>query len=498
MSDKNQPAKDGNDSLYIMFAVVIIILVLWYVNHTLISSAVIFFKKAEIWLFAQFGPRAARVYAALGATNPEALSMKGLANLLAATGAAMAPYGTIVCGILAGVYWWRVPKFRGSFTIPTLIKSEMRIWPTIAPASIKGIISQPLTQGPWATALTEWEFAKLYNLAYDRASTPIYDFATRNLIFVADKVDLKRLKAVMLADVNRKRGEGYTVAIQAGLIDRDGVLDTRQLELSLKSEEKALAQAGRLNVDRAQELLELQLGPRWEGFSKLSPVMRAVAASLVLRIVGDRDKSMDALDRMALDFTKACAKNINKPEPIDYSWADPIIAQHQNHPDVKKVIAAHAYVYTVFAGMVVEARAGRSAGVFSSSWLKWLRTMDRRLWYTINAVGRYAFFVECVGIMSHYLYEKRVGHAVMPRMVKYGVSYSHNRELVAGLEFALNNFKPGDGIFETESLLNDGTAQVIEYGHAPEYASNIDNLPQEAYELANRLGMARLPKEETA
>jgi len=57
------------------------------------------------------------------------------------------------------------------------------------------------------------------------------------------------------------------------------------------------------------------------------------------------------------------------------------------------------------ASMLEEARAD---GVVASSDFLWLKPMDRKLWYTLNCVGRQTPFAEVAGIFAHWLAEKEV------------------------------------------------------------------------------------------
>ena len=49
-------------------------------------------------------------------------------------------------------------------------------------------------------------------------------------------------------------------------------------------------------------------------------------------------------------------------------------------------------------------------------------SVDRRMWYMLNSVGRQTSTVEVSGVFSHWLAEKRMERAVKTPMVKEAVS----------------------------------------------------------------------------
>ena len=53
----------------------------------------------------------------------------------------------------------------------------------------------------------------------------------------------------------------------------------------------------------------------------------------------------------------------------------------------------------------------------SSADFLWLKPVDRRLWYTLNSVGRQTPFAEVAGIFAHWIAEKEAGRKLLVPMV---------------------------------------------------------------------------------
>lgn len=195
------------------------------------------------------------------------------------------------------------------------------------------------------------------------------------------------------------------------------------------AEKYGLAQrGGAVNRDAARDIFIKQLGPLWAGPQALPVHARAILAAFILRIAGKKEESLAAFRKMGATFATSGISG------MDTSWVDAALAAHGKHPNVRRVYERHAYVFTVMATMEQIARAD---GVLPSPLFIWLKTVDRRLWYTLNNVGRYSFHVECAGIMSHWLFEKSVRQACPSPMVEKALD---------GFEEALTEYSDDDSL----------------------------------------------------
>jgi intracellular multiplication protein IcmP len=112
----------------------------------------------------------------------------------------------------------------------------------------------------------------------------------------------------------------------------------------------------------------------------------------------------------------------------DFGWVEPLIERAMKSRRVKPLLERHAYVYTMMAGLLEEAR---TPGVLASCDFRWLKPKDRRLFYTMNCVGRRTAFAEVAGIFAHWLAEKSTGRALYVPYVA---------EAVRGLKEAMDQF----------------------------------------------------------
>jgi hypothetical protein len=91
-----------------------------------------------------------------------------------------------------------------------------------------------------------------------------------------------------------------------------------------------------------------------------------------------------------------------------------LVKKAELNPAIQKILDSHFYKKTVFARFLEEAR---KAGVLASCEFLWIKKFDRDLWFTLSQVGRTASFVECAGVWSHYISEKKVGRKLVSPMI---------------------------------------------------------------------------------
>ncbi|PIQ44131.1 MAG: phosphoesterase [Gammaproteobacteria bacterium CG12_big_fil_rev_8_21_14_0_65_46_12] len=144
---------------------------------------------------------------------------------------------------------------------------------------------------------------------------------------------------------------------------------------------------------KANQLFVKQLGPLWRGTEALPMHVKALFAAFAARIAGDAEASH------ALLMQIAASANGGK---LNFSGVKALLAKHENNPLVETTVSHHAYVLTVMASILNIARA---SGVLASADFLWLKVIDRRLWYMLNAVGRQTPTVEVAGPFGHWCIE---------------------------------------------------------------------------------------------
>lgn len=170
----------------------------------------------------------------------------------------------------------------------------------------------------------------------------------------------------------------------------------------------------------AKRVFTLQLGPYFDGFDRCPPHAMALAAVFMARM--NRDRGAGAAILEGID--KGCSEG-----KIDFSIAKPVIKKYLNSELVQEVLAKHAYLLTVMASLLQEARED---GVVPSSEFLWLKPIDRRLWYMLNCVGRQTPFSEVAGPFAHWRAEQSMGRRSLVPMID---------EAIKALEVAVKEVK---------------------------------------------------------
>lgn len=355
---KGQGQDQEASAIFIALAAIVLAILAWVLLGPKLSAWMGVLRRYEMLPFAFFFEGAAQLHRKLVALDGRSLDFSNTLAMLQSTGAYVRWLYVPLIAALGVVLLVKSSRgrFRRQFTMASLAEQEAALWPEIAPVAGKQIelVTARHDAGPWAVALTEWEFAEKHKLA-SRASP---------------------------------------------VVDRD----------------------------RARQVFVQQLGPRWAGPQALPKHARGLYGALLLYISGERDQGQDCLRIMAKSFAAGGL------ETMDTRVAEAAIAKCDGHPNVRRALQQHAYVFTVMATLLQVARA---SGVLASPMFIWLKTVDRRLWYTLNNVGRYAFHVECAGIASHWLFEKSVGEACPTPMVERAID---------GLEMALREYAEDDSL----------------------------------------------------
>jgi intracellular multiplication protein IcmP len=191
------------------------------------------------------------------------------------------------------------------------------------------------------------------------------------------------------------------------------------MEASMPGQEMTAA----LKKADAKRVFTMQLGPIWKDFNSCQPHVIALAAIFMARLCRDRESANQISKQLSISFAKG---------KIDYSSAYPVLEKHKNSFQVQEIVQKHAYVCTVMASLL---EAARDDGVVPSSEFLWLKPIDRRLWYTLNCVGRQTPFVEVGGVFAHWKAEKKMNRASLTPMID---------EAIKALDIAIKEVKLTD------------------------------------------------------
>ncbi|MGD9153605.1 MAG: type IVB secretion system coupling complex protein DotM/IcmP [Gammaproteobacteria bacterium] len=175
--------------------------------------------------------------------------------------------------------------------------------------------------------------------------------------------------------------------------------------------------------NKANKVFAAQLGYLWPGAENLKPHVKALYAAFVAKAARKSDESRELLNKIS---------HSAKQGKLNFSGAEELLKKYKNYPAVVEVSQKHAYLLTVMASML---QLARTDGVLSSAEFLWLKPVDRKLWFMLNAVGRQTVVSEVAGPFAHWLAEKEMGTALKTPMIE---------EAVIGLEEAISNiiYKP--------------------------------------------------------
>jgi intracellular multiplication protein IcmP len=168
--------------------------------------------------------------------------------------------------------------------------------------------------------------------------------------------------------------------------------------------------------NKASKVFAAQMGRLWKGPEALNPHTKALYAAFVAKAARKANEARELLNKIAHSSQKG---------NLDFSGTDELLEKYKDYPAVVEISKKHAYVYTVMASML---QLARTDGVMPSAEFLWLKPIDRKLWFMLNAVGRQTVVSEVAGPFAHWLAEKEMGFALRTPIID---------EAVAGLEAAI-------------------------------------------------------------
>src|SRR3990167_5677906 len=160
---------------------------------------------------------------------------------------------------------------------------------------------------------------------------------------------------------------------------------------------------------KALQLFTRQVGPMWQGVDALNMHTKALYAAFAARTGNDVIGARHLLMQIAAS---------SKTKKLDFTGVKELLEKHRNNKAVLSITEQHAFVLTVMASML---ELARSVGVQASADFLWLKPIDRRVWFMLNAVGRQTPTVEIAGPFAHWLVEKRLQRKIVTPMVEEAV-----------------------------------------------------------------------------
>lgn len=161
-----------------------------------------------------------------------------------------------------------------------------------------------------------------------------------------------------------------------------------------------------LKRQAASRIFAMQLGELWQGPAHIPVYARALFAIFAARANHDTDAASKLLSQISQSAETG---------RLDFTGADALLRKYRSTKVVQFLEKRHAYVFSLMASMLELARVD---GVLASAEFIWLKPLDRRLWYTLNTVGRQTAPTEVAGIFAHWITEKELGRRLVVPMVE--------------------------------------------------------------------------------
>lgn len=161
---------------------------------------------------------------------------------------------------------------------------------------------------------------------------------------------------------------------------------------------------GVIERDRCRALLTEDLGAPVTALSQLSAHEQALFAVFGARLLSD-GKDLKQAQELLDSLNRSCHQpnHQGKKGYPDLSLAEAAFDKYARHPAAGEWLAKHPYPRTLLHAMH---KAALASGKLPSSHFRWLKGIDRRLWYALNTTGRKSPFVESAAVFTQTLWEE--------------------------------------------------------------------------------------------
>lgn len=362
-AQQQQEQDSGLGPFWVSLAVIITLLVVWYLYSQYLVWALFQVRLAEAYLMSFFTSSLNHTIAWMHQVPLKSVTFEQVQYVSTEIGDYYRiPVAVILAAFSMVIYFSSsTSRFKQTYSMTSLLGAEKDERPFVAPVTDLNLVDTPLSEGPWAMAMSPLAFSEHHHL------------------LKTDHIERQRQSAKL----------GQKVIPVAKIRRGDAI-----------------------------RVFSLQLGSYYRGPEVLPIHTRALFAVFAARAAHDIASATRLLEQIAAS---------TKTKQLDFSGTDELLQKYRKIRTVVKLSERHAYITTAMATMLVEARKD---GVLATSDFLWLKPIDRRLWYVLNTIGRQTAFTEVAGVISHWLAEKEIGHALFTPMVN---------EAVKGLEDTISN-----------------------------------------------------------
>ncbi len=178
-----------SDILWIIFAVVLVLGLIWWKFGDQITYYFLTYKLIQINLINSFFPtnRYLELAKAIQDTNIGDWKVKELYQV----GSYVGYIFNIPLGIILSVWGWKVysknpsKRFKRVLTMQTLKDSEKKIWPYISPVVNVDLMKEDFKKGPYALSMKPYDFALKYHLLTEEKNVNSLDRKKAEKLFIS-------------------------------------------------------------------------------------------------------------------------------------------------------------------------------------------------------------------------------------------------------------------------------------------------------------------------
>jgi len=227
-------SQQGDNSLgpfWVIVGIFALLWAIWHFGHFYIAFAMIHLRLGEVALINLFTDKVANLGDQIKLLDPITVNFSTLVAMSSRVGDYLKyPFAGCLFVLAVAIYFSKpTTKFRKNYSMNMLAEAEHRVWPHITPVIKLDLVSEDISKGVWAMALTPMQFAKQYRLLQEQK------------VLAGDPGALQRAKTV-----------------------------------------------ASLRRDEAFRIFALQVGPYWRGIEHLSPPTKALFAAFAARVGRDQ------------------------------------------------------------------------------------------------------------------------------------------------------------------------------------------------------------------
>lgn len=163
---------------------------------------------------------------------------------------------------------------------------------------------------------------------------------------------------------------------------------------------------GIVDQESAERAYQEQLGDTYLGFAKLPIHHQALA--VMFNLSRKRNKRTQKLKE---DLAELWVMDSEHAVERTKELITPFVTDQKFIASIERIMGQHAYIRTAMVRLFQEAK--NAGGVFATAEIRWLKPVDRTLWYSLHNVGRHAFFPESAAVQAHFDAERICGERLI-------------------------------------------------------------------------------------